>query len=126
MARLLFWLAAGLPLYVYLGYPFLLWGLKAIFRSSITKKSEFRGGSQPVEEPSVSLLVAAYNEAAVMADKLRNSLELDYPIDKLEIVVSSDGSKDDTAKIVQSFAGPNSGGRVRLLNFEKTAAKPRF
>jgi len=122
MARLLFWFAAGFPLYVYFGYPVLLCGLGAIFRSSINKQSSFRAGLQPVE-PSVSLLVAAYNEAAVIGDKIRNSLELDYPTDKLEIVVASDGSQDATAKIVQSFAGPQNGGRVRLLNFEKNRGK---
>ena len=96
MAKLLFWISAGFTVYVYIGYPILLWGLQAIFRSS--------PGQQSVE-PSVSLLVAAYNEAAVIADKIRNSLALDYPVDKLEIVIASDGSKDATAEIVRSFAG---------------------
>ncbi len=122
MAKLLFWVAAGFPLYVYIGYPVLLWVLQAIFRSSINKQSGFQVGSQSAE-PSVSLLVAAYNEAAVIADKIRNSLELDYPTDKLEIVVSSDGSKDATAKIVQSFAGPENRGRLRLFDFEKNRGK---
>ncbi|PYX56561.1 MAG: glycosyltransferase family 2 protein, partial [Acidobacteria bacterium] len=99
MARLLFWISAAFSVYVYVGYPLLLWGLQAIFRSSARK--------QPVE-PSVSLLVAAYNEAAVIADKIRNSLALDYPADKLEIVIASDGSKDATAEIVRSFGGAES------------------
>ena len=114
MARLLFWISAAFSVYVYVGYPLLLWGLQAIFRSSARK--------QPVE-PSVSLLVAAYNEAAVIADKIRNSLALDYPADKLEIVIASDGSKDATAEIVRSFGGAESGGRVRLVNFEKNRGK---
>ena len=84
MARLWFWIAAGFPVYIYFGYPILLWGLHAIFRSSASRQSV---------EPSVSLLVAAYNEAAVIADKLRNGLALDYPDDSLEIVVASDGSE---------------------------------
>jgi biofilm PGA synthesis N-glycosyltransferase PgaC len=114
MARLWFWIAAGFPAYVYFGYPILLWGLQAIFRSSASR--------QPVE-PSVSLLVAAYNEVAVIADKIRNGLALDYPADKLEIVVASDGSKDATAEIVRSLAEAESGGRVRLLNFENNRGK---
>ena len=97
MAKLLFWISAGFAVYVYVGYPILLWGLQAVFRSS--------PGQQSVE-PSVSLLVAAYNEAAVIADKIRNSLALDYPADKLEVVIASDGSKDATAEIVRSFARP--------------------
>jgi cellulose synthase/poly-beta-1,6-N-acetylglucosamine synthase-like glycosyltransferase len=114
MARLLFWISAGFPVYIYIGYPILLWGLQAIFRPSPRR---------PSVEPSVSLLVAAYNEAAVIADKIRNSLALDYPPDKLEIVIASDGSKDATAEIVRSFAGGESGGRVRLLNFEENRGK---
>jgi cellulose synthase/poly-beta-1,6-N-acetylglucosamine synthase-like glycosyltransferase len=112
MAQLLFWISAGFTVYVYAGYPILLWGLQAVFRSSPRR--------QPVE-PSVSLLVAAYNEAAVIADKIRNSLALDYPADKLEVVIASDGSKDATAEIVRSFS--ESGGRVRLLNYEENRGK---
>jgi cellulose synthase/poly-beta-1,6-N-acetylglucosamine synthase-like glycosyltransferase len=114
MAKLLFWISAGFAVYVYIGYPILLWGLQAVLRSA--------PDPQPVE-PSVSLLVAAYNEAAVIADKIRNSLALDYPADKLEVVIASDGSKDATAEIVNSFTGSESGGRVRLLNYEKNRGK---
>jgi len=114
MAKLLFWISAGFAVYVYVGYPILLWGLQAVLRSAPRP--------QPVE-PSVSLLVAAYNEAAVIADKIRNSLALDYPADKLEVVIASDGSKDATAEIVNSFTGSESGGRVRLLDYEKNRGK---
>ena len=114
MAKLLFWISAGFAVYVYVGYPILLWGLQAVLRSAPRP--------QPVE-PSVSLLVAAYDEAAVIADKIRNSLALDYPANKLEVVIASDGSKDATAEIVNSFTGSESGGRVRLLNYEKNRGK---
>jgi cellulose synthase/poly-beta-1,6-N-acetylglucosamine synthase-like glycosyltransferase len=114
MAKLLLWISAGFAVYVYIGYPLLLWGLQAIFRSSPV--------SQPIES-TASLLIAAYNEAAVIADKIRNSLAIDYPVDKLEVVVANDGSTDATADIVRSFAGADSGGRVRLLNFEKNRGK---
>ncbi|MGA2966952.1 MAG: glycosyltransferase family 2 protein [Terriglobales bacterium] len=114
MARLLFWISAGFTVYVYIGYPMLLRGLQALLRPS--------PGKQPIE-PSVSLLVAAYNEAAVIADKIRNGLALDYPAGKLEIVIASDGSKDATAEIVRSFSESESNGRVRLLNFEENRGK---
>ncbi len=114
MAKLLFWISAGFTIYVYVGYPILLWVLQAVFRASPRR--------QPVE-PTVSLLVAAYNEAAVIADKIRNSLAIDYPADKLEIVIANDGSTDATADIVRSFVGAESGGRVRLLNFEINRGK---
>ncbi len=114
MAKLLFWISAGFTVYVYIGYPILLWGLQAVFRSSPRRQSI---------EPSVSLLVAAYNEAAVIAEKIRNSLALDYPSDKLEVVIASDGSKDATAEIVRSLTAADAGGRVRLLHFEKNRGK---
>jgi cellulose synthase/poly-beta-1,6-N-acetylglucosamine synthase-like glycosyltransferase len=116
MARLLFWISAGFSVYVYVGYPILLWGLQAVLRASPPP--------QPVE-PSVSLLVAAYNEGVVIAEKIRNSLALDYPVDKLEIVVASDGSRDATAEIVRSFTGSagGTGVQVRLLNYEQNRGK---
>jgi cellulose synthase/poly-beta-1,6-N-acetylglucosamine synthase-like glycosyltransferase len=114
MDKLLLWISAGFAVYVYIVYPILLWGLQAVFRSTPQQ--------QPFE-PAISLLVAAYNEAAVIADKIRNSLALDYPVDNLEVVIASDGSKDATAEIVRSFAEAETGGRVRLLDFEENRGK---
>jgi cellulose synthase/poly-beta-1,6-N-acetylglucosamine synthase-like glycosyltransferase len=96
-----FWTCVGTLAFVYGGYPALLaaWrrlAPRAVRRSDVT--------------PSVCLLIAANNEAAVIEEKLRNSLAIDYPADRLEIVVASDGSTDDTNAIVGRFAP-----RVRLL-----------
>jgi biofilm PGA synthesis N-glycosyltransferase PgaC len=113
MTKLLFWISVAFPLYVYIGFPLLLWLLQTLVRRAPLK--------QPIE-PSVSLLVAAYNEAAVIADKIRNSLALDYPAEKLEIVVASDGSEDATAEIVRSFEH-ETGGRVRVLNYPQNRGK---
>jgi cellulose synthase/poly-beta-1,6-N-acetylglucosamine synthase-like glycosyltransferase len=113
MTKLLFWVSVAFPFYVYLVFPLLLWLLAALVR---------RSPRQPAIEPSVSLLIAAYNEAAVIADKIRNSLALDYPTEKLEIVVASDGSEDATAEIVRLFEA-ESGGRVRLLNYPQNRGK---
>jgi cellulose synthase/poly-beta-1,6-N-acetylglucosamine synthase-like glycosyltransferase len=55
-------------------------------------------------EPSVTLLIAAYNEEAFIRQKLENALHLDYPAEKLQILVAADGSDDQTADIVRSFA----------------------
>lgn len=114
MAKLLFWISAGFAVYVYIGYPILVWGLQTVVGS--------RPRREPIE-PTVSLLVAAYNEAGVIADKIRNSLALDYPVDKLEVVIASDGSTDATTKIVRSFAESETGGRIRLLDFQKHRGK---
>jgi cellulose synthase/poly-beta-1,6-N-acetylglucosamine synthase-like glycosyltransferase len=114
MAKLLFWISAGFAVYVYLGYPLFLWVLQAVFRPS---------PCQQTVEPAVSLLVAAYNEAAVIAEKIRNSLALDYPADKLEVVIASDGSTDATAEIVRSFAASQAGAHIRLLDFAENRGK---
>ncbi len=114
MAKLLFWISAGFAIYVYAGYPVILWVLQFVAGSSPSR--------QPVE-PSVSLLVAAYNEAAIIADKIRNSLEIEYPTDKLEVVIASDGSKDATAEIVRSLAASETGGRIRLFDFGENRGK---
>jgi cellulose synthase/poly-beta-1,6-N-acetylglucosamine synthase-like glycosyltransferase len=113
MTKSLFWISVAFPLYVYVGFPLLLWLLQAFVR---------RPPREPPIEHSVSLLVAAYNEAAVIADKIRNSLALDYPAEKLEIVIASDGSEDATAEIVRSFEA-ESGGRVRLLSYPQNRGK---
>src|SRR5437868_9511076 len=113
-ARLIFWLSAALVAYAYIGYPLLLWMLQFVFRRPVKKAGI---------EPSVSLLISAYNEAAVIAAKIKNSLVLDYPTDKLEIVVASDGSTDATAQIVRELAATVGAGRVRLLEFPENRGK---
>jgi len=114
MLKTLFWISAVYVAYIYFGYGLLLWLLQPLLRRSYR--------IEPVE-PSVSLLIAAYNEEAVIADKLRNALALDYPANRLEIVVASDGSKDNTSSIVRSFAEGEGRGRVRLLDFSPNRGK---
>ncbi len=114
MTKLLFWISAGTVVYVYFGYPLLLWLLPFFFRTSFETESI---------EPSVSLLVAAYNEAAVIGAKIENALALDYPAQQLEIVVASDGSTDGTAQVVRSFTEGKAACRVSLLDFPKNRGK---
>jgi cellulose synthase/poly-beta-1,6-N-acetylglucosamine synthase-like glycosyltransferase len=71
--------------------------------------------------PQVTLVISAFNEAQVIREKIENSLRLDYPADKLEIMVISDGSDDGTDEIVLSFADP----RVRLCRQEPRGGKSR-
>jgi cellulose synthase/poly-beta-1,6-N-acetylglucosamine synthase-like glycosyltransferase len=105
-----FWIAAAAVVYVYAGYPLLLTALSFLFRRPPRKA--------PVE-PFVSILVAAYNEADVIGDKVRNALDLDYPADKLEIAIASDGSGDATSQIVRSLAHP----QVRLFDYPVNRGK---
>jgi cellulose synthase/poly-beta-1,6-N-acetylglucosamine synthase-like glycosyltransferase len=107
----LFWAIAALILYVYAGYPLLL----ALIRAC--------GGRRPVQaadnHPSVTLIVSAYNEADVIGAKIANSLALDYPADRLEVLVVSDASSDGTDAIVQGSGDP----RVKLLRMTERGGK---
>jgi cellulose synthase/poly-beta-1,6-N-acetylglucosamine synthase-like glycosyltransferase len=90
--EILFWAAVALIVYTHAGYPLLLWLLS---RAKRTRGS----GAAPVREPPmVSLIVAAYEEEEVIADRVRNLLELDYPRDRMELIVACDGSPDATAE----------------------------
>ncbi len=90
MLAFLFWLSAGLIVYTHLGYPLLL---RLI--------ADVRGRPKPPEThgelPRVSLIVAAYDEEEVIEAKVANALALDYPRERLELIVASDGSYDATA-----------------------------
>jgi biofilm PGA synthesis N-glycosyltransferase PgaC len=90
----LFWLSAAILAYTYLGYPVLV-GLLATCRPRPIRKSGIR--------PRVSFIIAAYNEEKHLRNKLRDTLSLDYPRDKLEIIVAADGSDDGTAAIAREF-----------------------
>jgi cellulose synthase/poly-beta-1,6-N-acetylglucosamine synthase-like glycosyltransferase len=114
IAKILFWTSAGLVFYVYFGYPLLLWLVSYLFRS--------RRASAPCT-PTVCLLVAAHNEAKVIAAKIRNALAVDYPADKLTIAIASDGSTDATAQIVRELATSEASGRVRLFDFAQNRGK---
>lgn len=90
----LFWLAVLFIIYTYLGYPLL------IFLFSRLNPA----GTRYVDElPVVTLLIAAYNEEKVIAQKLENSLSLDYPSVSLQILVAADGSSDKTPDIVRQY-----------------------
>ncbi len=110
VAELLFWACAGVLIYVYVGYPLLL----ALVAAFVPRKQP-----QPGYLPRLSVLIAAYNEEASIARKIQQTLALDYPPDKLEILVLSDGSTDRTDGIVKSFLDP----RVRLLRTEPRRGK---
>ncbi|MGH9200819.1 MAG: glycosyltransferase family 2 protein [Vicinamibacterales bacterium] len=109
--RALFWTSAFLAVYPYLVYPSLLAVLRRVMPRPPRKA--------PIE-PTVSVLVAAFNEEVVIADKIENSLALDYAADRIEIVVASDGSRDGTNTIAARYAD---GKRVRLVAFPVNRGK---
>jgi hypothetical protein len=109
--EIVFWAMLATVFYVYAGYPLLLAGAAKLFARPVRKERS---------EPSVSLLVAAHNEADVIEAKLRNALTLEYSPDRLEIVIASDGSTDETVPKAAAFAD---GSRVRVLAYPKNRGK---
>ncbi len=92
----IFWAALFLVVYTYLIYPALLWLLAAG-----RKMPEYA----PLSEwPTASLIIAAHNEEAVLRAKLENALAMDYPAERLDIIVVSDASTDGTDRIAAEFA----------------------
>jgi cellulose synthase/poly-beta-1,6-N-acetylglucosamine synthase-like glycosyltransferase len=90
--EILFWLSAGLIVYTHAGYPLVLRALVAL-----RCRPTLSPGSWD-EPPTVTLIVPAYDEEQVIAAKVADALALDYPRQRLQIVVASDGSTDATAE----------------------------
>ena len=97
--KYIFWLAAALIGYSYLGYPAWLW-----LRSRWSPRPVRRGFVESPAAPAVSAVMVVRNEEAVIARKLQNLLTLDYPQAKLDVVVVSDGSSDRTPAILADYA----------------------
>ena len=95
-AKICFWLGAAALAYAYAGYPVLVAALGRLRPRRVARREDFL--------PSVSVVITAYNEERDLAAKLENTLALDYPSDKLEIIVASDCSSDRTDEIARSFA----------------------
>jgi len=92
MLAAIFWISAGLIVYTHLGYPLVLRALLLFRRSEPPRRSK------SAEPPNVSLVVAAYDEEDVIEAKVANALALDYPRERLQLIVASDGSADATAE----------------------------
>ncbi len=95
-ADTVFWLSVVALFYTYAGYPLLL-ALVSALNPRKVRRGEF--------EPTVSIIITAYNEERDLAVKLENTLALDYPRELLEIIVASDCSSDRTDEIAREFAG---------------------
>ena len=108
--QIAFWGSVALVVYAYVGYPIAL-AIVARLRSRAVKRADIR--------PRVSFIVAAHNEEGRIGDKLENTLRQDYPRDRFEVIVASDGSSDRTDDIVRSFAAHD----VRLVRGSERKGK---
>jgi cellulose synthase/poly-beta-1,6-N-acetylglucosamine synthase-like glycosyltransferase len=108
--QIAFWLSIAVLGYVYLGYPLLVWVV-----GHISQKPVVTG----MVEPKVTVLITAFNEELSIGKKLENTLALEYPAEKLEILVASDGSTDSTDALVDQFRDRG----VRLFRQEGRVGK---
>ncbi len=118
VAKTLFWGSLGALAWTHVGYPLAAGALARARGRRVAKDSSF--------EPSVSVIVAAHDEEAVIERRLENLLALDYPPERLELVVASDASSDRTNELVEAVAAREP--RVRLLECPrggKVAAQDR-
>ncbi len=111
LAMALFWPSAVLLVYTYILYPVLVfaWGALRPHRPIVATAL-----------PRVTVVVVAHNEAARIAERIENLLALDYPRDRLEILIASDGSTDGTANRARALEGAG----VRVISFEPRRGKP--
>ena len=100
MATVAFWAAAVLLAHTYFLYP--LW----LLLLARLRPAQTRAPGRPPVWPTVSLVVAAHDEAGCIGEKLRNSLALDYPPDRLEVLIGSDGSTDAYGRHRRRASGP--------------------
>jgi cellulose synthase/poly-beta-1,6-N-acetylglucosamine synthase-like glycosyltransferase len=94
MANILFLLSLLLIIYAYIGYPVSLFIISLFKRYEVNKSTYY---------PCITIVIAAYNEEKIIVNKIENTLSLRYPKDKLQIIIASDGSTDNTNQIVASY-----------------------
>src|ERR1044072_3367337 len=115
---ILFYASFFILFYNYIGYGILLWALVKVKHLLV----KARPAAVPYE-PEVTLIVAAYNEEAVIEEKIVNTLALDYPKEKLRLLFITDGATDNTPAIISRYSG------IQLLHTStrngKTAALNR-
>ena len=125
--ELLFWVSIGLVVYVYAGYPVLL----GVWAALVPRCNP---APDPGDDalPGVSIIIAARNEARRLAARIDNLLASDYPKDRMQIIVASDGSTDNTADVLAPY-GPRvellmlpPGGKARALNAAVSRARFPF
>ena len=106
----LYWAMAGVVAYTYVGYSLLVLALAGVLKRRLLLSAEL---------PRVTYLITAYNEERSLQAKLDQVLSLDYPRDKLEVMVASDGSTDRTDDIVSQYAARD----VKLVRVEGRVGK---
>lgn len=114
MLKIAFWVSVGVVLYAYLAYPLLICLLAKIRPRGRSTASQSLSAA-----PRVTLIIPAYNEEPWIERKIRNALALDYPRDRMQILVASDGSTDNTVEIASRFSSQG----VEVTRYSEHAGK---
>jgi biofilm PGA synthesis N-glycosyltransferase PgaC len=113
-ASIVFWLSAGLIVYAHAGYPLLL-------------RAWAKRSTKPILEgdalPAVTIIVVAHDEESRIAARIENLRALDYPADRMSIVIGSDGSRDATVSNARAQISAE-GAAVRVVDFPEQRGKP--
>jgi cellulose synthase/poly-beta-1,6-N-acetylglucosamine synthase-like glycosyltransferase len=117
----LFWVAFLLGVYVYFVYPLILAILAGLFGKPVRKNLMRDSGNWP----QTALLIACFNEEKEIEAKIENALNLEYPSDRLLILVLNDGSKDQTVGIAESVAKRHPERSIKVLDFKENRGKCR-
>lgn len=116
LLEILFFICCFIIFWAMVGYPISLKVLDKIFKKKeLPKKYNY--------SPSVTLMIVAHNEERIIKEKLENVLKLNYPVEKLEILVSSDNSTDRTNQIVRKFIKENDDRKIRLFEVKERKGK---
>lgn len=115
---ILFWTLLGLLLFTYIGYGILIWLLVSIKSLFSSKKSK----STAAHFPEVTFMVAAWNEKDYIRQKIENTLQFDYPREKLILFFVTDGSNDGTNTIIENYPFPQD-VQWKLFHEDKRAGK---
>ena len=111
--KTLFWLSLLIILYTYIGYPLLIYILSRFYKKPLRGKYLY---------PNISILISAYNEERQIENKIRSLLSIDYPEQRIEVLIGSDGSDDKTDEIISKYTND----RIRLFRQEKRQGKPNM
>ncbi len=110
--ELLFWASFCAVFYAYFGYPLLL-----TLVGKIIGRESYRG--HIAYAPNISVLIPVHNESSIIREKLENTLQLDYPLEKIEVLFISDGSTDGTNEIIHEFENE----WIKLIEVEQRGGK---
>lgn len=121
--EIIYWLSLSFIVYTYIGYPILIYCWSKILPRDIEKgNSEYK--------PSVSVLIAARNEENNIGIRIKNLIAQDYPNNKLEIIIVSDGSSDSTNAIVEQLSNDSNdlkdekSNLINLISYSSSRGKP--